>query len=185
MAAPFRRSLSFGVRMAQDGFLTSGIEGVLWALFGIATITDLLRGKIYNTLTFSFLVAGLVARIISQGAIGGQSAGLSLLIAFALYFPLWRLQVLAAGDVKLLMAASVWLSVPETIRLAMLSILFGAAVGLFLRVRMNLKGEEPELKATPYTGTKRLLKMPFAPAFFCAFVFMQIAVLKHWGTWPW
>ncbi len=163
--------------MAQDGFLTEGIEGVLWALFGVATITDLLRGKIYNSLTFSFLVAGLAARIISQGATGGQSAFLSLLAAFALYFPLWRLKVLAAGDVKLLMAASVWLSVPETVRLAMLSILIGAAVGLFLRLSLK--------DSTPYPGTKKLLKMPFAPAIFCAFVMMQIAYLKHWGTWPW
>ena len=166
--------------------MTGGIEGVLWALFGIATITDLLRGKIYNTLTLSFLVAGFAARIISQGAAGGQSAFLSLLVAFALYFPLWRMKVLAAGDVKLLMAASVWLSVPETVRLAMLSILFGAAVGLILRARLSWKNEAPELKTTaPYTGTKRLLKMPFAPAFFCAFAMMQIASLKHWGTWPW
>ncbi len=171
--------------MPQDGFLTGGIEGVLWALFGIATITDLLKGKIYNTLTFSFLVAGFCARLVSQGAVGGQSAFLSLLCAFALYFPLWHLKVLAAGDVKLLMAASPWLSVPETVRLAMLSILFGAAVGLFLRLRMNLKDEEPEFKAAPYTGTKKLLKMPFAPAFFCAFIMMQIATMKHWGTWPW
>jgi len=171
--------------MAQDGFLTGGIEGVLWALFGIATITDLLRGKIYNTLTLSFLVAGFAARIISQGAAGGQSAFLSLLVAFALFFPLWHLKVLAAGDVKLLMAASPWLSVPETVRLAMLSILFGAAVGLVVRLRMNLKNEVAEQKAVPYTGTKRLLKMPFAPAFFCAFTLMQIAYLQHWGTWPW
>jgi len=159
----------------MDGFLNDTIQGVLWALFGIATVTDLLKGKIYNTLTFSFLVAGLCARVFSQGAAGGQQACLSLLVAFALYFPLWRLKVLAAGDVKLLLAAAPWLSYPQTIRLAFLTILVGAAVGGVIR----------GIRAIREKDNKTLMRMPLAPAFFCAFVLMQIAVMKHWGNWPW
>ncbi len=166
--------------MPHDGSMSGLFAGVLWALFGIATVTDLMRGKIYNTLTFSFLLAGVGTRLLAEGWVGGREAMLSLTIATALYFPLWRLRVFTAGDVKLLMAASPWLAVPNLIRLALLTILVGAAVGLIVKLGITYR-EIQSQKKTNY----QFLKMPFAPAFFCAFVLMQIAELTHWRMGPW
>jgi Flp pilus assembly protein protease CpaA len=166
--------------MPHDGSMSSLFAGVLFALFGIATVTDLLKGKIYNTLTLSFLVAGLGTRLFAEGWAGGQVAFTSFLIATALYFPLWRLRVFTAGDVKLLMAASPWLAVPDLVRLALLTILVGALVGLVIKFQIHLREEKTKPKKK-----KQLLKMPLAPAFFCAFVLMQIAELSHWRFGPW
>ncbi len=164
--------------MPQDGSLSGVFAGVLWALFGIATVTDLMRGKIYNTLTFSFLVAGFGARLYISGWGGGREALFSFFISFLLYFPLWRLKVLAAGDVKLLMAASPWLATPELIRLAVLSILVGAVVGLVVRLEKSFRQRNIKTES----AAPKLLRMPFAPAFLCAFILMQIAQMNHTGV---
>lgn len=161
--------------MTYDGSLNSVFTGALWALFGIATLTDLARGKIYNWLTFSFFLAGAGARLFLEGGGGAQSILSSFLLSLALYFPLWRLQVLAAGDVKLLMAASPWLPAPELARLAILSIVIGALVGLVVRLE---KAWRLRRNPSPTPASRKFMRMPYAPAFLVAFILMQIAQLE-------
>lgn len=166
--------------------MPGGFEIILWGLLAIASVTDLLWGKIYNATTFPFLFAGLICRFLWLGASSAREGVLAIAVAFALFFPLWLLKAMAAGDVKLLMAAAAWTNSNTIIAVGITSLLLGALVGLFVLFA----------KAGPRAGLQRLVslfrrkqtqtpyRMPFAPAFLCAYAFLQIAQMKGWQL-PW
>lgn len=163
--------------------MARGSELALWGLLISASITDLRFGKIPNRLTFPFIILGLIFQTVTLGTAGLTQSGLAVGAAFALFFPLFAMGAFAAGDVKLLMAIASFLSVPLIIRIGILSILIGAAVGLFLLLAQ--KGSPAALAsirshlrlAKPHTVG---LRMPFAPAVFCAFILSQIGEYRAW-----
>ncbi len=66
----------------------------------IAVYTDLKSEKIYNSLTFTMMVMGLVM----NASLGAPLVGVyGLLIATAVHYGLWRLGVQKGGDAKLMM----------------------------------------------------------------------------------
>jgi prepilin peptidase CpaA len=168
--------------------MPGGFEITLWALLVIASVTDLLWGKIYNATTFPFLLAGLVCRFLWQGISSAQEGCLAVAVAFSLFFPLWMIRTLAAGDVKLLMAAGAWSDTKTIISVAITSIFVGALVGLF--VMLGKEGPKAGLTRLfslfkrDKTAAKPPFRMPFAPAFLCAYVFLQIAQMQGWRL-PW
>lgn len=159
--------------------MPGGFEVTIWTLLLIASVTDLLWGKIFNATTFPFLLAGLVCRFFWLGAPSLREGALAVFFAFALFFPLWLLKVLAAGDVKLLMAAAAWTDARTVIEVGLISILMGALVGLVVLVRRKKKFNEL-LKV----GAEGGHRMPFAPAFLCAYALVQVARMKGWNL-PW
>lgn len=165
--------------------MAGGLEIAIYILLVIATITDLRWGKIFNVVTFPFLGLGLAARFWVGGIAGLSDACIAVGVAFILFFPLYALKTLAAADVKLLMALGAWTSTRVVIELAVVSILFGALVGLVVLVRQaGVKGGAKSVAehARSVTQPKRSHRMPFAPAFLCAFVFLKIAESYRW-TW--
>jgi Flp pilus assembly protein protease CpaA len=167
--------------------MPGGFEITLWALLGIATCTDLLWGKVYNATTFPFLIAGLICRFIWLGAPSFQEGALAIAVAFTLFFPLWILKAIAAGDVKLLMAAGAWSDSRTIISVAITAIIIGALVGVAVLLgkegpRAGIKSFLSIFRREP--GAKARYRMPFAPAFLCAYVFLQIAQMKGWQL-PW
>lgn len=166
--------------------MSGGLEPeiALWALLVIASITDLIWGKIYNALTFAFLGTGLLCRFAFSGMAGGTEACCAVALAFALFFPLWRLKAMAAGDVKLLMAAGAWSSPAEILRLAACAVVIGALVGGVLLVRRSglkrgLSSVREHLRAMSPSHSHRI---PFAPAFLCALFLVRIGEMYRW-TW--
>ncbi len=158
-------------------------EIALLLLLAVASATDLLWGKIYNSITFPFLVSGLLYHFVEGG---WNALGTSLFavgVAFALFFPLFAVKAVAAGDGKLLMAMGAWMEPKAIIQIAGISILIGAAVGLLAILREkgfrgsaksiveNIKSVEPTARAT---------RMPFGPAFFCAYLVVSVAQYRHW-----
>ncbi len=167
--------------------MPGGFEITLWALLAIASVTDLLWGKVFNATTFPFLFAGLICRFVWLGASSLQEGAIAIGVAFTLFFPLWILKAMAAGDVKLLMAAGAWSDSKTIISVAITSILIGALVGLVV-----LLGKEgPRKGAASFlslfrkdANVKPRYRMPFAPAFLVAYAFLQIAQMKGWQL-PW
>ncbi|MFM8268776.1 MAG: prepilin peptidase [Pseudomonadota bacterium] len=151
--------------------MAGALEIGVWALLVVASVTDLLWSKIFNALTFPFLVGGLLFRFFSFGLNDLETALLSVGVAVLVFFPLYYSQVLAAGDVKLLMAAGAWLIPNETFKLAGLTIVIGAIAGLLILIFRKIVDK-----------TKGKTRMPFAPAFLCAFSFLKIAETRGW-TW--
>jgi prepilin peptidase CpaA len=158
-------------------------EIALWVLLAVACATDLLWGKIYNWLTFPFLAAGLITRFGFEGYAALGQALASVAVAFALFFPLYVLKVVAAGDAKLLMAMGAWLSGAEVIRIAAIAIVIGALVGLVsLIAQKGLRGSAQSVaeNVRSHEPTATALKMAFGPAFLCAYLIVDVAQLRHW-----
>jgi len=155
----------------------------LWLCLLAATATDLIWGKIFNWLTVGFLLLGAGSRLYAGGSTELTQAFLSILIALVIFFPLYRLQVFQAGDVKLFMAVGAWVSPTVLIELAGTSFLVGAMVGGLGLVESRLHGvllAGQSGQTTPTPKNKRH-HMPFAPAVLSAYMLMKIASHYHWG----
>lgn len=149
--------------------MSGGYEIVLWGLLIVASVTDLLWGKIYNHFTLTAIAAGVFARLYLGGIPSVTESLIGTAVAFILFFPLYYFKVFAAGDVKLLMAIGTWSNYQLVIRLSLIAIQFGALVGLLV-VLKNQRTEK-----------KQLTRMPFGPAFLCSFLFLKIAEFKGWS----
>jgi len=150
--------------------MSGGYEIVVWFILIAASVTDLLWGKIYNHLTLTFIVGGVIVRLFLEGFPSASNAIYSIGTAFILFFPLYYLKVLAAGDVKLLMAIGAWANSEWVIRISLTSIVIGAVVGAFIMIRKRMGSQEPQT----------LTRMPFGPAFLCSLLFLKIAEFKGW-----
>jgi len=160
------------------------IEGGPWLLLFLATVTDLRSGKIPNLLTFSFLATGLLLRLFSQEGTASFGEGLlGSFTGFGLFFPLYFAGIMAAGDVKLLMALGAWISAGEVFKLAGITIVIGAMVGLFQTIlRQGAKSSFKNIIAHLQSSEKKQsTRMPLAPAFFCAFCFLKISEIQGWS----
>ncbi len=163
--------------------MSGGYEIALWILLVLATLTDLRWGKIFNALTFPYFFAGLVCRLVAGGFFGLGEGLVSIGIAILLYFPLYYLKALAAADVKMLMAIAPWVQPRVVVQLAVVSILFGAVVGLMVLIRQaGLKGgAKSVVDHMKNFVPKKSHRMPFAPAFLCAFLVLKIAESYQWS----
>jgi prepilin peptidase CpaA len=94
-------------------------HAVAIAIAAIACVTDLRTRRIPNVLTFGAAAAGLVM----------TSAG-GWVIGFALFFPMFILGGLGAGDVKLLAAFGAWLGPWTVFFVAMYSAIAGGVFGI-------------------------------------------------------
>lgn len=164
--------------------MNGGYEIVLWALLAIATCTDLLWGKIFNALTLPFILGGILCRFYFDGSTSAAIGIGAVVIAFALFFPLYLIKTLAAADVKLLMAVGAWSDTKLVIQIGIASILIGAVVGGYILLRKN--GFRQSFKSVKDHAREKSeglksLKMPFGPAFLCAFALLRIAELKGWN----
>jgi prepilin peptidase CpaA len=96
----------------------------------IACAVDLRWRRIPNVLTFSTALAGLFYHYTAGGSDGLISAGLGCLAGLAIFFPLFALGGLGAGDVKLLAAFGAWLGPEQTLVAAMAAAIVGAVGAL-------------------------------------------------------
>lgn len=165
------------------GALFSNWDGLVWLLLFLATVTDLRSGKIPNLLTFSFLGVGIFLKFFFEGGFSSLGEGLlSVLLAFALFFPLYFAGIMAAGDVKLLMAAGIWLNTSQVLKLAGATVVIGAIVGFLVMlqqrgIKSSIQNLSHHLQAHKKKNSTR---MPLAPAFFCAFCFLKISEIQGW-----
>ena len=78
------------------------LQIVLLAIVLVAAAYDVRFRRIPNWLSLTAAVSGLLLNIALFGWRGAASAGLGLLLAFALYLPLYLIRGMGAGDVKLM-----------------------------------------------------------------------------------
>ena len=74
-----------------------------------AAAVDVRTRRIPNWLTFSLLAAGLARSLMPHAPVSPAEAALGALAGFGLLFPLFVLNAVGGGDVKLLAAAGAWL----------------------------------------------------------------------------
>jgi prepilin peptidase CpaA len=108
---------------------------LLLALLLLAGYADLRMRRIPNRLTLTGLVAGLAVGGMAAGWSGLGNALLGAVSGFALFFGLYLLRAMGAGDVKLMAAAGSFLGIPLVFSAALYSALAGGVVLLVVAVR--------------------------------------------------
>jgi prepilin peptidase CpaA len=113
------------------------IKYVILAVAVLATLTDLIFGKIYNWITLPTAMAGLLASgyFLGWGGVGQALLGFAAGMLF--YGWLFGLKVMGGGDVKLLMALGTWAGPQYTAEVAVLGVLIG---GVFAFVILLVTG---------------------------------------------
>jgi prepilin peptidase CpaA len=94
-----------------------------------AVYTDLRYGKIYNRLTFLGVLLGLLLSLVRWGLFSGAIfASQGFMVALLCFGLLYACRVVAAGDVKLLLAFGTALGAQQAFHIAVLSLLIGGVL---------------------------------------------------------
>jgi prepilin peptidase CpaA len=110
--------------LAMDGLLLCIVVGGAW--------TDLRRGKVYNALTYSGVLAGIVlnAWLPSPPAVGAGASLLGLLVAGGPLFLAFLANSIGAGDVKLMAAVGAFVGPRMALDVLLYTCLAGAVLSL-------------------------------------------------------
>jgi prepilin peptidase CpaA len=106
-----------------------------FALAGAACWFDVRTRRIPNWLTFPAAALGLVAATVAHGGQGTVSSAGGFLVGLALFFPLFVMKGLGAGDVKLMGALGAWLGTSLVFGVAFYTSLAGGVLALGLIAR--------------------------------------------------
>ncbi len=115
----------------------------LIGILGVAVIIDCLTYKIPNALILGALAAGFVIKGTNALLSGDPWIILKIfagmLITFLLLFPLYALRALGAGDIKLIIVVSVYMTLKEALYICLLSLFIGAIIGIISLIVSLLK----------------------------------------------
>jgi prepilin peptidase CpaA len=121
------------------------ITSIQWfgafAVAGAACWFDVRTRRIPNWLTFPAAGIGFASATAAHGVHGTVSSGEGFLIGLALFFPLFVLKGLGAGDVKLMGALGAWLGSSVIFGVAFYTALAGGLLGVALIVRHRYGGQ--------------------------------------------
>lgn len=95
-------------------------------------VADVKTRRIPNLLTFGAAFAALVIHAATGGMSGVAQAGLGWLVGAALFFPLFALRGMGAGDVKLLAAVGAWLGPWPTVWTALYAAIAGGVMAILV-----------------------------------------------------
>lgn len=109
------------------------MDGLLLAILIAATWTDVTKGKVYNALTYSAVIAGLVLNgFLRPAGLGWNAALLGLAMGFVPMFLIYLGGGLGGGDVKLMAATGAFIGPTPALYTLLYSCLVGAGLCLFL-----------------------------------------------------
>jgi prepilin peptidase CpaA len=106
-----------------------------FALAGVACWFDVRTRRIPNRLTFPATALGVAAATAAHGGAGALASAVGLIVGLALFFPLFALKGLGAGDVKLMGALGAWLGGTTVLGVAFYTTLAGGVLALALIVK--------------------------------------------------
>lgn len=110
--------------------LSGTLSSAAFAISLLGGVHDLLTRRIPNWLTFPAVALGLGAQAWVAGWGGLLDGFLGVLLGFALFFPIYALGHMGAGDVKLQMAVGAWLGWWLGLHVAVGAVALGAAYAL-------------------------------------------------------
>jgi prepilin peptidase CpaA len=106
-----------------------------FTLAGVACWFDVRTRRIPNRLTVPAAALGLAAATVAHGSPGALSSVVGLLFGMLLFFPLFALKGLGAGDVKLMGALGAWVGATLVLGVAFYTTLAGGLLALALIVK--------------------------------------------------
>jgi prepilin peptidase CpaA len=102
-----------------------------------ACVTDVSRSRIPNVLTFAAAALAIVFHAIVPGGLGVMHAALGLTVGLAVFFPLFALGAMGAGDVKLMAAIGAWIGWKSIVMVALYGSVAGGILALLFALRRN------------------------------------------------
>jgi len=102
-----------------------------------ACIADVSTSRIPNVLTFTTAALAIVFHLFTPSGAGGGHAVLGLFAGLAVFFPLFALGAMGAGDVKLMAAIGAWIGWKSIIYVALYGSLAGGALAVIVALRKN------------------------------------------------
>jgi prepilin peptidase CpaA len=96
----------------------------------LACVPDVRTRRIPNTLTFGAALAAVVFHVVTSGWPGLRDSVAGWLLGAALFFPIFALRGMGAGDVKLLAAVGAWLGPAQVVWVALITSMAGGILGL-------------------------------------------------------
>jgi prepilin peptidase CpaA len=99
-----------------------------------AVVFDVRTRRIPNLLNFGAAAAALIFAFVAAGTSGATTAAAAWLVGAALFFPIFALGGMGAGDVKLLAALAAWLGPMDAVYLALFTSMAGGVAALALAV---------------------------------------------------
>jgi prepilin peptidase CpaA len=115
-------------------YLPPILQIILLSVVVIAAVTDIRTRRIPNWLTLSGVLSGIGLNWFLYGTAGLRAAALGVGLALLIYFPLYLLRGMGAGDVKLMGAVGAIVGPANWFGIFILTSILGgvAAVGLLL-----------------------------------------------------
>jgi prepilin peptidase CpaA len=104
--------------------------GVAIAVALVAVIADVRTQRIPNVLTFGAAAVAFLYGFATGGFHGLTTSLLGWVVGVALFFPIFALGGMGAGDVKLLGALAAWLGPGDSVYLALFASIAGGAIAL-------------------------------------------------------
>ena len=102
----------------------------LWVGLGLAVWTDVTTRRIPNALNLTLAVTGLVMAIGGVGRVAPLDALSAMGLAFAVMAVPFAVHIYKGGDLKLVVAASAWLTPAEALWAILAGIVLGGLLGL-------------------------------------------------------
>ena len=106
----------------------------------LAVIFDLRSRRIPNWLTLGAAAAALIYALATGGFVGLRQAVLAWTVGAAIFFPLFALRGMGAGDVKLIAGLAAWLGPVEAVYLAIFASIAGGVVGVVVALSRGYLG---------------------------------------------
>jgi prepilin peptidase CpaA len=110
----------------------SAYQLVAMGIVLVAVVFDVATRRIPNLLTFGAAVAAVLVHGYSSGLAGAGLALAGWLVGAALFFPIFALGGMGAGDVKLLGALGAWLGPATVLWVGLYSGVAGGVMGLIV-----------------------------------------------------
>jgi len=150
-------------------------------LITLAVINDLRSYRVRNEITLTFAIIGIVYNICFYGLQSFYTTILGLIVPFLILLPLYALNMLGAGDIKLFCAIGTYIGLELVLMSIAYSFFVGAIIAVFIMlIRKNaflrfkyfftyIKSCLLSMKILPYTefiaqqdGTKMHFTIPIA-----------------------
>jgi prepilin peptidase CpaA len=100
----------------------------------LAVVSDVRTRRIPNVLTFGAAAAAIGFTALESGLSGTLTPLFAWLVGAALFFPIFALGGMGAGDVKLLAALAAWLGPVDAVYLAFFAAITGGVIGVGVAV---------------------------------------------------
>lgn len=112
-------------------------EYVAVAVVIVACMWDVATSRIPNVLTFTTILLALAFHVIAPDGSGASYAALGLVAGLAVFFPMFALGAMGAGDVKLMAALGAWIGWKAILFVALYGSLAGGALAILIGMRRS------------------------------------------------